>query len=117
MRLKDKLNRIVNNLRVSTGYNYKNKNSFNYRKQLNRIIICIFIIFIIMILKKIDFNFSNDVIRIVKDTLNYNYDVREDTLGILNYVKNKIADSEGIISVFKSGISIKENISLFRFFI
>ncbi|MGF7056492.1 hypothetical protein [Brassicibacter mesophilus] len=107
MNVKSGFNKLVRNLRVKTGYNYKNKESSFYRKQLNKIFICILIVLVILVLKKIDVKFSNNAIRIVQDTLDYSTDIKEDSIKVLKFVKEKVKIPNEIISVFKNEISSK----------
>ena len=111
MSVKSRFNKMIKNLRVKTGYNYKKKENLFYRKQLNKIIICILIVLLVLALKKMDVKFSNKVIRIVQDTLDYSIDIKEDPIKVLNFVKEKVKIPNEIISVFKNEISSKVFIS------
>lgn len=78
---------------------YKDK-SF-YKKQLNRLIAVIIILIILMLMKKINTKFTNDVIRIVNENINYEFSFKEDGKKMLEKSKVALKLPEKIISVFK----------------
>ena len=78
---------------------YKSKNF--YKKQLNRIIICIIILAIILIFKKINTKFTNKSIEIIKDKMEYNFSIKDDGKKILDYCKKVGKLPSKIMSTFK----------------
>lgn len=91
-------------LRKKAGYNVKN--SYNrksiYRKQFRNLILCMIIILIILIIKKVETEPTEKAINIVKATLNYNTSIKRDSNKVLNYVKRLFNESENVTTVFKS---------------
>lgn len=104
--IKDKLNRFLNGLRRKRGYNhnYGSRTNF-YRKQFYRIIICIVIVLTVLIIKKINVKLTNNIIRIVDESINYSFDVKEDTKRIFDFVRDKIKIPDNVIETFSSDVS------------
>ncbi len=109
MNLRNGFNKLSKSLRVRTGYNYRNREDSNYRKQLNKIFICILVILVILVLKRIDIKFTNKVIRIVQDTLNYSINIKEDPIKALNFVRDRVKLSNKITSVFSGSNSLEND--------
>jgi len=106
MNFKEKINRNLNKFiyslrkkRVYNTYNNRSGVSF-YRKQLNKIIICIIIILVVLIIKKANIKFTNNIIRIVDESINYTFDIKEDTKKILDFVKGSIKIPNKVIETF-----------------
>lgn len=85
--------------RVNYKKFYKDK-SF-YKKQLNKLIAAIVILIILILMKKINTKFTNNVIRIVNENINYEFSFKEDGKKILKKSKVVLKLPEKIISVFK----------------
>lgn len=106
-KLSKKITRMLNSLRKKRGYNtYNNSNGVSfYRKQLNKIIICIVIVLIVLIIKKANLKFTNNIIRIVDKSINYSFDIKEDTKKVLDFVKGAVKLPNKVIETFNSNTS------------
>jgi len=93
---------MVNNLRKKRVYNtYNNSNQVSfYRKQLNKVIACIIIVLVVLIIKKANIKLTNNIIRIVDDSINYSFNMREDTKKVLDYVKGAVKIPDKVIETF-----------------
>lgn len=109
--IKDKinirLNKILNSLRRKRGYNtysYSGNANF-YRKQLNKLVICIIIVIAILLIKKINIRFTNNIIRIVDKSINYSFDIREDTKKVFDFVRGVVKIPDKVIETFSIDVS------------
>ncbi|WIV10605.1 hypothetical protein [Proteiniborus sp. MB09-C3] len=104
--IKEKINKnisnVLNSLRKKRVYNtYNNSNGVSfYRKQLNKVIICILIILAVLIIKKANIKFTNNIIRIVDESVNYSFDIKEDTKKIFDFVKGAVKIPDKVIETF-----------------
>lgn len=99
--IKSKINNTLNSLRRRNFYNTNNNsNKSFYRKQLNRILICILIVLVVLIIKKINVKFTNNIIRIVDNSINYSIDVKKDTRKFIDFVKNVVKIPDKVVETF-----------------
>lgn len=106
MNIKDKLNRTINSLRrkkVYSTYNYNNGTNF-YRKQINRVVICIIIVLALLIIKKVNVKFTNNIIRIVDESINYSFDIREDTKKAYDFFRDIVKIPDKVIETFSTDV-------------
>ncbi len=105
--LNRKVNKILNNLRKKRTYNTYNNSSGTsfYRRQLNKIIICIAIVLVVLIIKKANLKLTNNVIRIVDESINYSFDIKEDTKKIFDFVKGIVKIPDKVIETFNTNTS------------
>lgn len=106
MNIKEKVNRKLNKFiynlrrkRVYNTYNNRSRVSF-YRRQLNKVIICIIIILLVLIIKKANIRFTNNIIRIVDESINYTFDIKEDTRKIIDFVKGTVRLPDKVVETF-----------------
>lgn len=106
-KLNRKITRILNRLRTNRAYNtYNNSKGVSfYRKQINRIIICIVIVLLVLIIKKANLKFTNNIIRVVDESINYSFNIKEDTKRVLDFVRATVKLPDKVIEVFNSGTS------------
>lgn len=90
--------------RTGNVINYLNKKYFKnkrfYKNQLNKLIAVLIIILILLVLKKINTTFANNVIKIVHSGISYDFSIKEDGKKIVDYSKKVFKVPEKIISVF-----------------
>ncbi|SCG83729.1 hypothetical protein DW1_2164 [Proteiniborus sp. DW1] len=98
---------LLNSLRKKRVYNtYTNSSGASfYRKQLNKILICIVIVLAVLIIKKINLKLTNNIIRIVDESINYSFDIKEDTKKVIDFVKGAVKLPDKVIETFNSDIS------------
>ena len=101
-KLNIKLNRLLNNLRKKRVYNTYNNSSGRsfYKKQLNKVIVCIIIVLVVLIIKKANLKLTNNIIRIVDESINYSFDIKEDTKRVFDYVKGAVKIPDKVIETF-----------------
>ncbi|WP_352420117.1 hypothetical protein [Proteiniborus sp.] len=111
MSIKEKTNRtvqrILNSLRrkrVYNTYNYSGNENF-YKKQLKKIVFCIIVVLAVLLIKKINIKFTNNVIRIVDESINYSFDIKGDTKKVFDFVKNKVKIPDKVIETFSIDVS------------
>lgn len=101
--IKAKFNNMINRLRRKQTYHYSgNSSTVFYRKQINRILICIIIILIVLVMKRINVKLTNNVIRIVDNSINYSYDIHEDTRKVIDFVKNIVKIPDKVVQTFST---------------
>lgn len=100
MRRNNFIGRMQYNFRRRTGYNVKKQNKSFYRKQFRNLLVCIVIVLVILMIKKIDTKPTREAIEIIKDTLNYDTNILKDSKKVVDYVKGFFGDTEQVTSVF-----------------
>lgn len=90
--------------RVYNTYNNSSGKSF-YRKQLNKVIVCILIVLVVLIIKKANIKLTNNIIRIVNESINYSFDIKEDTKKVFDYVKGAVKIPDKVIETFSPNTS------------
>lgn len=106
-KFKRELNRKINSLRRNRTYNTYNRTSGKsfYRRQVNKIIICILLVLSVLIIKKINVRFTNNIIRIVDKSINYSFDLKEDTKKVFDFVKGAVKIPDKVIETFGTNIT------------
>jgi murein DD-endopeptidase MepM/ murein hydrolase activator NlpD len=96
--------------RRAISYNSKvpfYKNKYFYKKQLNQVIYVLTILVILLVMKRLNYSVSNNIIGIINRGINHEFSIKEDGKKIWGYAKKLSNVSKKAVEVFNIKSTVK----------
>ncbi|KPU27859.1 hypothetical protein TR13x_00420 [Caloranaerobacter sp. TR13] len=94
-------------MRVKRDYLNRSKQKNSYKKLFYQLLVSIIIVLLIILIKSFNTSFTNNVIRLVEDTVKYDYDFKKLGYKVLKYAKGSSEELDKATSVFKYQNDVK----------